>query len=321
MLRDLRHADGGFFSAEDADSEGVEGKFYLWSLDELEQVVRRRRARGRPLLRRDRGRQLRGPAHRLPRQHPARRRPRPRSGRRRCGGRCRAVRARASRGCAPGSTTRCCSAGTRCSSGRWPRRRPRSTATTGWTRRAPNARFLLTELRRDDGRLLRSWQDGRARHLAYAEDYAALLEALLTLAEVDDVAWLADARCGRRRAARLFHDDEGGGFFTTGTDAEALIVRPKDFQDNATPSENSLAADGLLRLAALTGERRYEVAGRRGAPAARPGARRAPDRVRVPARRARAVGHAADRGRDRRRRRTPRPRSGARCSAGCCRRR
>jgi hypothetical protein len=117
-----------------------------------------------------------------------------------------------------------------------------------------NARFLLRELRRDDGRLLRSWQDGRANLLAYAEDHGALLEALLTLAEVDDVAWLADARAVADDLVRLFADDERGGFFTTGTDAEALIVRPKDSQDNATPSENSLAADGLLRLAALTGD-------------------------------------------------------------------
>lgn len=122
-----------------------------------------------------------------------------------------------------------------------------------------NARFLLTELRRDDGRLLRSWQDGPAHHLAYAEDYAALLEALVTLAEVDDVAWLADARWVADELLRLFHDDESGGFFTTGIDAEALIVRPKEYQDNATPAENSLAANGLLRLAALTGTGRYEV--------------------------------------------------------------
>ena len=122
-----------------------------------------------------------------------------------------------------------------------------------------NARFLLTELRRDDGRLLRSWQDGRANHLAYAEDYAALLEALVTLAEVDDVAWLADARWVADELVRLFHDDEGGGFFTTGVDAESLIVRPKEYQDNATPAENSLASNGLLRLAALTGVGRYEV--------------------------------------------------------------
>jgi uncharacterized protein YyaL (SSP411 family) len=122
-----------------------------------------------------------------------------------------------------------------------------------------NARFLLTELRRDDARLLRSWQDGRAHHLAYAEDYAALLEALVTLAEVDDVAWLADARRVADEMLRLFHDDKNGAFFTTGTDAESLIVRPKEIQDNATPAENSLAANGLLRLAALTGDARYEA--------------------------------------------------------------
>ncbi len=122
-----------------------------------------------------------------------------------------------------------------------------------------NARFLLRALRRDDGRLLRSWQGGRAHLLAYAEDYAALLEALLTLAEVDDVAWLADARVVADDLLRLFGDEEQGGVFTTGTDAESLIVRPKDYQDNATPSENSLAANGLLRLATFTGAPEYEA--------------------------------------------------------------
>jgi uncharacterized protein YyaL (SSP411 family) len=117
-----------------------------------------------------------------------------------------------------------------------------------------NARFLLRDLRSDDGRFLRSWQQGRAAIPAYAEDYAALLEALLTLAEVDDLAWLDDARAVASELIRLFADDERGGFFTTGTDADALIVRPKDYQDNATPSENSLAASALLRLAALTGD-------------------------------------------------------------------
>ena len=101
--------------------------------------------------------------------------------------------------------------------------------TTGCAPRCATCTFLLSELRRDDGRLLRSWQGGRANPalLAYAEDYAALLEALLTLAELDDVAWLDEARAVAEGLAALFADAENGGFFTTGTDAEALIVRPE----------------------------------------------------------------------------------------------
>jgi hypothetical protein len=127
-----------------------------------------------------------------------------------------------------------------------------------------NARFLGESLRRADGRWLRSWHEtSGGRHLAVAEDYAALLEAYLTLAEVDDVAWLDDARRCAADLVRLFVDDESGGFFTTGTDADPLIVRPQDLFDNATPSENSLAADGLLRLAALTGDDTYADGPRR----------------------------------------------------------
>jgi uncharacterized protein YyaL (SSP411 family) len=126
-----------------------------------------------------------------------------------------------------------------------------------------NVAFLLASMRRDDGRLLRSWQDGRAGILAFAEDYAALLEALLTLAELDDVEWLREASHVADEMLSLFADEELGGVFTTGSDAESLIVRPKDYQDNATPSENSLAAHGLLRLSALTGETRYDDAARR----------------------------------------------------------
>src|SRR5207244_7807541 len=104
-------------------------------------------------------------------------------------------------------------------------------------------------------RFRRSW---KAPYLAYAEDYAALLEALLTLTELDSLDWLPDARTVADELLRLFADDHDGGFFTTGHDAEALVVRPKDVFDDATPSANSLAANGLLRLAALTGDARYE---------------------------------------------------------------
>ena len=126
-----------------------------------------------------------------------------------------------------------------------------------------NLRFLLDHLR-PEGRLLRSWQsDGGARHLAVAEDYAALVGALLTAAELDDVAWLDDALVLAGELRARFADPASGGFFTTGDDAPDLIVRPQDFFDNATPSENSLAADALLRLAAVTGEESFAADTRR----------------------------------------------------------
>jgi len=135
---------------------------------------------------------------------------------------------------------------------------------TDWmdTARA-NLRFLLDQLR-PEGRLLRSWQaDGGARHLAVAEDYAALVGALVTAAEYDDVAWLEDAVVLAEELRELFSDPASGGFFTTGSDAQSLIIRPQDFFDNATPSENSLAADALLRLAAVTGDETHAADVRR----------------------------------------------------------
>jgi uncharacterized protein YyaL (SSP411 family) len=254
LLRDMRDPAGGFYAAEDADSEGVEGKFYCWSIDEIREVcgadadaviayygvtengnfvdphtgfsgnilhvARRNEVRPEAVARAD--------ALLLER---------------------RSTRIR------PGldnkvllgwnalmlaSLTEAAAALDR---GDW-----MDVART-------NARFLLQELRRDDGRFLRSW---RAPYLAYAEDYAALLEALLTLAELDDPNWLTEARTVADELLRLFHDDMGG-FFTSGTDAEQLVVRLKDPFDDATPSANSLGANGLLRLAALTGETGYEA--------------------------------------------------------------
>jgi uncharacterized protein YyaL (SSP411 family) len=253
VLRDLRHPDGGFFSAEDADSEGVEGKFYVWSLEELEElcgpalpdVVRHFGATARGNFEDPhtgyRGNILHavGPPEDRPES---------------IGAILPALFAARERRVRPGLDDKVLLG--------WNALFLRSLVEAAhalerddWMDAArTNVRFLLRELRRDDGRLLRSWQDGRANLLAYAEDHAALLEALLTLAELDDVSWLAEARTTADALVGLFADDERGGFFTTGIDAEPLIVRPKDYQDNATPAENSLAADGLLRLAALTGD-------------------------------------------------------------------
>jgi len=122
-----------------------------------------------------------------------------------------------------------------------------------------NAEFLCSQLRRPDGRWLRSWQrDGGARHLAFAADHGALVDAFTRLAEATGQArWIAEATACADALLDRFWDAEAGGLFTTGDDGEELVVRQKDLLDNATPSANSLAAVALQRLAALTGEQRY----------------------------------------------------------------
>jgi uncharacterized protein len=125
------------------------------------------------------------------------------------------------------------------------------------------AAFLLRALRRQgDGRWLRSWQGGRpGRNLAVAVDYAWLVEAFTGLAEATGAAvWISEARAVADNLLALFWDGTDGALFTTGHDAEVLIARAKDTYDGATPSANSVAAIGLLRLGALTGEDRYTEA-------------------------------------------------------------
>jgi uncharacterized protein YyaL (SSP411 family) len=257
VQRDMTDASGGWYSAEDADSEGIEGKFSLWSIDEIREVCG---ADAGEVIRYygvteggnfvDPHTNYRGNilhvVDRTETPTPAIERARE------------ALLARRSQRVRPGLDDKVLL--------EWNAlflaalvEAAAAFDRDDWMDAArANARFVLRELRRDDGRLLRSW---RAPYLAYAEDYAALLEALLTLAELDPeggAPWLAEARRTADDLLRLFHDAEGGGFFTTGHDAEALIVRRKDAFDDATPSANSLAANGLLRLAALTGDRSYE---------------------------------------------------------------
>jgi uncharacterized protein YyaL (SSP411 family) len=124
-----------------------------------------------------------------------------------------------------------------------------------------NAEFMTREMRSPTGRWFRSWQaDGspRARHAALAADHAALVDAFTRLAEASGQArWIHEACATADTMLDHFWDTANGGLFTTADDAEALIVRQKDLMDNATPSANTTAAVALLRLAALTGEQRY----------------------------------------------------------------
>lgn len=120
-----------------------------------------------------------------------------------------------------------------------------------------NANFLLQHLQRD-GRLLRTYKDGRARLNGYLEDYAFLADGLLSLYEATfEIQWFIEARNLMDQALTLFADKENGGLFDTGSDHETLINRPRDIMDNATPAGNSVATEVFLRLAAFTGVDRY----------------------------------------------------------------
>jgi hypothetical protein len=131
------------------------------------------------------------------------------------------------------------------------------TGSAHYARRAEEiGEFLMSDMY-DKGRLMRSWQAGRARHLAVAADHAWLIQACVRLSE------LTGKRLWRERAHRVgqelldrFWDHENGGFFTTGDDAEVLIVRPKEYLDGALPATNSIAVDALLRVGALDDDER-----------------------------------------------------------------
>jgi uncharacterized protein YyaL (SSP411 family) len=110
-----------------------------------------------------------------------------------------------------------------------------------------------------EDRWYRTYKDGRAHIDAFAEDYAAYANALISLYEATfDPAWLIIARKMVDTLVAHFWDDTAGGFFSTADYHEALVTRPKDFYDNATPSANSEAAEALLRLYLLTARSEYE---------------------------------------------------------------
>ncbi|MGH9137716.1 MAG: thioredoxin domain-containing protein [Acidimicrobiales bacterium] len=264
VLRDLRHPAGGLFSAEDAGSEGEEGRFYTWTLDELTEllgdgdelqtavewygVTATGNFEGRNILNRLHARgELRRPAD-VEHVHG------------------RLLLARGDR-IRPGLDDKVLT--------EWNALMIATLAEAGaatgegeWLDAAGAAgEFLLDKLRRPDGRWLRSWQDGggqdgqaggRATTLAFAADYAALVDAFTRLYEATGRArWITEAVDAAETLLGLFWDDEDGGVFTVGHDGEQLVARQKDLLDNAIPSANSLTAVGLLRLGALTGVDRY----------------------------------------------------------------
>ena len=247
----------GFASAEDADSEGVEGRFYVWDRAEVVDVAGAEVAEwygvtgggnweeSNILNRPERGDLIR------PQEIEAGRR---------------ALLERRNRRIRPGLDDKVLT--------EWNAMAVAALAECGraldrplWLTEAERvAQFLLLRLRRPDGRWLRSWQatlDGgrNGRHLAYAADHAWLVEAFTRLAEATGKSrWVAEASDAADRLIDLFWEEETGAFVTTGRDAESLIARPVDTHDGALPSANSVAAAALIRLSALTGENRYRAA-------------------------------------------------------------
>jgi uncharacterized protein YyaL (SSP411 family) len=249
VLREMTDPGGGFYSAQDADSEGHEGKFFVWTPDEIRAVLGAEADVAMAYWGVDQGPNFEGKSilH-LPGEPDAERM---------AAARRKLYEARERR-VHPGRDDKVLAAwnGLMCQvlaeAGRALRRSDYLAAAVR------NAEFVLSAMVRD-GRLRRTWKTGEARLNGYLEDYAMVAAALVTLYEATfDRRWLDEARGLAGEMLRLFWDDGLEGFYDTGTDHERLIVRPRNLYDNAVPCGSSVAIDVLLRLAELTGEAAYE---------------------------------------------------------------
>ncbi len=262
VLREMTSPEGGFYSSQDADSEGVEGKFFLWSPEQIRRALGDRDAdifcayydvsdqgnfEGKTILNVPIGAEevidrldiepdeleaalQRGKAVLLPIRN---------------------------RRIAPDRDDKILTA--------WNGLMLRSFAEAAaslqrddyYDAAVNNARFITENLQRN-GRVLRTWKDGQARLNGYLEDYSFLADGLLAVYELTlDDHWLNEVQRLADDMLDLFWDENDQLFYDTGTDHETLLVRPRDIFDNATPCGSSVAADVLLRLALLTDNERY----------------------------------------------------------------
>jgi uncharacterized protein YyaL (SSP411 family) len=268
LLREMRDPSGGFSSSQDADSEGVEGRFFTWSWDELVSAVGEPVARcygatpegnwageegdrtnvlWRPVAISSVAREEGVDERELETELTA--------------ARATLFRIRESR-VRPATDDKIL-AGWNAMAARALAEAGRTFGEPDWVEAAERcATFVLTHLRDDRGRLLRSWRAGVAGGPGFADDHGLMSLACLTLYETTfEPWWFRQARDLAEGAIELFHDEDNGGFFLTGSDAEMLVIRPKELYDNAVPSGNSAAAEALLRLSHLTGNAGTERVG------------------------------------------------------------
>jgi len=262
-LREMRGPEGGFYSALDADSEGVEGRFYVWTVAELSEALGEDADAAIAWFGVSERGNFEDPHHPQPglnvlQDHSAStgRTPTEQSTRDRI--RERLLKARARRERPALDDKRLVS---------WNALMIAALADAGAVLGDPRyldaaiacAEFILRDLRDSEGRLLRTYNEGRAKIGAYLEDHAFLLEALIVLFEATcEERWFDHATALADQMIHRFADPECGGFFSTASDGEPLIVRRKDLEDTPIPSGASSAALGLSRLAELTGESEYE---------------------------------------------------------------
>ena len=282
VIRDMTNPGGGFYSTEDADSEGTKGLFYTWTPDEIEAVLGEERGatfgrvydvsdvgnfEGRSILNLPKTLEqcaaiLRREPHELAAELAESRE------------KLFAVREKRVR---PGRDDKVIVA--------WNGLMIDAMARAGAALNEPEyvitadevASFILSRMRRDDGRLLHSWRNGHAKLDAYLDDYAALANSLVSLYEANfKERWIDDAVQLMDIVLDKFADPAGGGFFYTASDHEQLIARTKELTDSSIPSGNSLAANALLRLGRLLGRADYLDAAEQILAAAVPIMQRAP---------------------------------------------
>jgi uncharacterized protein YyaL (SSP411 family) len=263
IVREMTSPEGGFYSTQDADSEGEEGKFFLWTPAEVSRELTPEDARlfmhcyditdrgnfeGKNILHVKQDAQKIADSFGMTLEEFQASLKRSRE----------ILFAVRERRVKPGRDEKILTA--------WNGLMLRSFAEAARYLKRPdylqvaihNATFLLSQLR-PNGRLLRTYKDGQARLNGYLEDYTFLADGLLALYEASfDIHWFAEARALMDQAIDLFADEQHGGFFDTGKDHETLINRPKTIMDNAIPAGNSTAIDVLLRLATFSGSSEYQ---------------------------------------------------------------
>ncbi len=273
VLGDLQSPGGGFFSARDADSEGMEGKYYVWTVEQVTEVLGPEDTElfcayydvtddgnwfehmghappgPKNILNIQRSIETVAKLHRLDAEELERRLAEMRA---------KMLAARDQR-VAPGLDDKILTG--------WNGLMIASLAKGACVLSEPKyadaaaraADFVLSNLRRE-GKLLRSYRNGQARLLAYLSDYAFLIEGLLNLYEASfDIRWINEAVALTDDLIARYFDRTNGAFFFTASDGERLVARTKNINDGAIPSGNSVQALNLLRLSLLTGTRDYRA--------------------------------------------------------------